>query len=45
MLDQVTSQWLADQIELDQYRVYATVLPDVREVIQSLRAGKYVEEK
>lgn len=40
-LTQEQANWLADQIELDQYRQYASVLRDIEPVLSSLRAGTY----
>lgn len=43
MLRQEQCSWLADQIELRQFRRYGVVIPDVTEVVDDLRAGTYTE--
>lgn len=41
MLTAETATWLADQIELDQWREYGVILGDVKEILDDLRGGKY----
>lgn len=40
-LTQEQANWLADQIELGQYRTLASVPPDVDAVLADLRGGGY----